>query len=641
MRQSWLLLAMFLVAPVAGQPAPTGDGWIIIDDPDDPTVAGQPTPLAHGDPFQIERAWLGGETDTHIVVGVALAEVRAPSGGMMANRRIDFGIHFGDRSHHISGPWISTIDSCYGFTIADGAQERCIFPTIDEAHDTLWLDVPRWMLRVEGEPPPRQGDTIVGFDVQVRGSNGPSFQDSAATEEPLVLQHGDRSEGDVVVWSTTPYRGSNGQSGAFIFPLNIENHGTHDKTVFLDAVTEQRGFELTVPAAVTVEAGAIKQAIAVLVKQSEHRHGGLGRFDVIARTEQHDEARALLGLEWLVVPQPAGHHPTIYFHSGALQGPLGISGTASSKWLNTLKEDFLAEGDDGPASPDIIGPGQQMGYRSYGWRFPMHPSLLMGLDFMTDEDGTLDLTIDLPGISGGSTGLARFYLCGPGPGNSTDYSCGNINRNATLLATGEFTADTMGVDQRIQQAVTLDVLPAADKIAFEPGTNLVLWVELVNVAGADPVVIVKESTLHLPLQEYTDDVPIGGGPSLVAGETLRRANPGATVVFPLRVPATTVEASQTHQWGELVEGGSQDGSWFVVSLPAEASIGVAYQAVLMALGDGGVETAQKVQVVVTDPGLERIPSDERPPGPKPQRAPALPLLGVVVALAFARSRQTR
>jgi hypothetical protein len=331
---------------------------------------------------------------------------------------------------------------------------------------------------------------------------------------PVTL--GARQTGHAVLTSPEPFRASNGEATTFAYNVTAHNTGSTDDAFVLRAVD--------VPAFTNVSLASDKLQIPGNGQQSfqvwvtvpfAHDHGASRSFilEMASATDTTSVGRIELGVRYLAVAQPAGHHDTLYVHSfqeQGLQDPVveavpGVVGNGG--YLNTLDED-PADSHQGLSfmTGNTFGPSEH-----WEWEVMLAPSLLIGLDADLARVGEVEISF------GSRTPMTDVQV-------SAEILVGAPGMDLVTLVTLAPTAATATDDV---YTVKGDLVPdaAADLIPYTPGMNLYLHVTLDATGPTDAVPIdapwlLPMSSLRLPLLAYHD--PVEGLPEtgavVLAGE---------------------------------------------------------------------------------------------------------------------------
>ena len=306
----------------------------------------------------------------------------------------------------------------------------------------------------------------------------------------------------LILSSATPFRASNGGPDRFVFTLAAENQGPAavSARLVLDGVPPD--WTVTAPdGTLRLAPGGTASFPVVLETAGRHRHGGAEAFTIRLAGDATAEAR--LGVHYLDVAQPGGHHRNLYFHNAALEGGvIEQAGYAPGRlWMNTLAED---PADDGAP---VDSTTSSFGGEEARWSLCLAEGLRLGLAQRTDAAGLLETTFS----SGRPYGPVRLegtlYHYGPGPAvGACDAAAYRAQRNETVVARIGPT-EAQEVDGPTRFAA--DAVPAIDRLRHEPGAALVL--ELVARFGTPdtqapgPLVLEPGGRLMLPLEDHQDD----------------------------------------------------------------------------------------------------------------------------------------
>lgn len=448
--------------------------------------------------------------------------------------------------------------------------------------------------------------------------------------------------------SPDPIRASNGGMGTYVFPLRLVNFDDQAQDRILRVAGLPDGWNHAfVASTIHMKPGDDVLTQLVVEVTGAHAHGGATNFTVQANDVDGNPAgEAQLQIVYTDIPQPAGHHPTLYFHVLAPADglvPLGQAETMAANLhrnriiMNTLEEDPLDSGL--PATDSSYESGRQ-------WRVPLSPDLGLGLDFDLQRLGTVHVKV---ASSSSQVGLPQFSVAG------------------TLLlrtkAGDVVLADVKPsepLDLLAETELDLELVPTseAELIPYSPDQDL----ELVLDAryALDPAqqrlgymrANLLDGWMTLPLIEYQDLIPLGTDLDIVATVTPEQqyGNPGDVLRFNVDVTnagprtldlgvsflTTTVAAESTTSRLQVGVGESKPLTVYV-TVPHNATDGEQVTAFLR-LADGQVATLVGATVIVTT--SEEIPSADLPGEGRdaPSIGPWLLAVGLV-GLAFVRRRQ--
>ncbi len=365
-----------------------------------------------------------------------------------------------------------------------------------DAEGSAWIRAPREaFLDAHGAPPVR-GSAFTDLTLTAMGHGGGAtccvtiedinrgnMVEAVDTVEAGVyeVQHGGREgQGGLRLTAERPFRASNG--GAAVLRYAVEaayepgGDATDDNRTFaLRAEGVPDGWRVHLPEPLTLAAGGRAELEVLVETPFVHQHGGSDAFDLVLEPDAPDggaaHAHVALGVHYLEVPQPSGHHPRLWLPSVALgefNSNLGAPlGNADGRiYLNALEDD---PGDEAVAVRMAQWGAGSSEYRLYAC---LEPGLLMGLDMDVDGTGALELPVsaDAP-MQGAVSG--RIVHLGPGQEMRSCYPGSWGDREATDLATLAGAATDLAAAPRSLEA-TLAPLPAGDRVPYTPGAQLVL-----------------------------------------------------------------------------------------------------------------------------------------------------------------------
>jgi hypothetical protein len=453
--------------------------------------------------------------------------------------------------------------------------------SMDPTEATITLRVPRNDLADASGASPYPGRQLTSF--QVFSSNllgGNSFSiglglratwptrisdampDNGLAPTVFPVQLGLRQEGSVRLASNEPFRASNGEATTFIYTVKAVNIGAVADLYHLRATKVPAGWTVTLPVPkVEVPSNGEVEFPVLASLPFSHEHGKAESFvlEALGTADPSSLGRIELGVRFLAVPQPAGHHGTLFLHSnryGELADVFGVlyTGNHGAAFMNTL-ESF--DGDDGiPLSPQQswtqMEGGDTMG--AYSWCVTLNPGLEMGLDFNLNMSGQLRIplrtTVPMmePKLS------ARLVVVQEA--DDSPWRCfWNDERDIEVAIVNKTQAPDIGAGADALLEGELIPLPAGDKVPYRKGQNLLLQITVTSrtpnafFVGATTPRLLPGGQLDLPLFDYHDDVKavvttLASAGITALGPQERRANPGATIVFPLSI-ANEGDAART------------------------------------------------------------------------------------------------
>lgn len=360
--------------------------------------------------------------------------------------------------------------------------------------------------------PPSNGRTL--SNIHVESSAGLIF-----TADPIEIRNYDLmpDDGDVGTFEVklgvaqegtlsfdtkTPYRASNGEATTYLFRVNLTNAEPSEVKAQLSAANVPSEWEIILPGEEILVPGNGSLELPVLASVPfRHLHGARESF-ILEATGENGVGRVQLGVLYLEIPQPAGHHNEMYIHTvprgtDALnQNFATVFGNAQTHQLmmNTEPEYELADPVPMTAVSGAYGVGAYVGQ----WQIPLSPALAMGLAFDESGTGTMDLTISAP-IS---------YTDAQPSGRLTYLSCNARSCDQQIL--GIFQSDPVTITStgtNVQFVFTPNA--GSDHVPFdEDGAQLRLDLEVVTTEPQSSYQAALElqpgGKMELPLLEFHD-----------------------------------------------------------------------------------------------------------------------------------------
>ncbi len=576
--------------------------------------------------------------------------------------------------------------------------------TPDYANNMVSAEVPRQHLRDADGALPVPGRVLEDFVVRASANelinglilNGipapevyyaDTLPDTGTLDAKVAVQFGVTSSGHLRLSSEEPFRASNGEATTFVFYVTATNNGSQEDNVNFEATGFPAKWDITLPSDMQLGAGASTDVPVIVRTVFAHSHGSTASF-VLSMKSSRDASsvgRIEMGVYYPLIPQPAGHHDTLYIHtydrSGdpaafavgtAFSTALSSTGFLQNALMNTLEEDDRAE--DTPADGRkcqlaILDPDYPVG-TGYCWDIPLDPGLVMGLDFDLSRIGSISATFSSMGIQPQAAIQGRLVyerpttnaVCDPFCRNWETIDLATINRTAgvDLLAGGSHTYEADIVP-----------LPEADLLPYVAGASLTLRLEMyvlrpdtwIYGPALPPPALHAGGRIVLPLNEYADPVSevIDFGSKGIAlipvGEQERLVNPGKTTVFRAKLQnlGNTTDVSfqligSNRDWAKLLgkeqvtlaEGENKTIS-ISVTPPAGALQGEMADLVLQASNLNDISQRSLVRFVAHVETVEEIPDeaalakDLEPPVDK--KSPGVGPLVVLALLALAARRR--
>lgn len=448
-----------------------------------------------------------------------------------------------------------------------------------------------------------------------------------------------------------PIRFSNGEATTYHWPVSVVNRGT----VALDATMAAAGDDQTVlrvPDRVQVPAGEARTVDLFATVPFTHIHGGSRAVDLVVRAGA-EQAAMRLEVRYLPVPQPSGHHPLLFLHSG-------YDGSPQTTWLDTLEEPERphdARMAFGPGG--CVPPGATAGVVASGDAYVLDPPLAIGLAARAGEAARFEGVLDVGSVLAPSRLLARLALYNPLDFNAT-HGVFLEQDAATAVLPVPLTT------QPGQIPFALDVPVPPEMRALPPGTglNVVLHVVLcpdnspgfvdpnsmASVSDFGPAILAG-ATVLLPLDEFHDTIPYSAanGPRLSVDEPDLRVRPGGKALWSVRVDgeAGRYEAELFGAAADLAvlhAAEARPGETVAVSLavPADAKPGDFYEAIVSVHAGDDRLAASAIRLTATvDPAAGDASADVARLAPPGKESPGPTLLALLAALSLALVRLRR
>jgi hypothetical protein len=422
----------------------------------------------------------------------------------------------------------------------------------DLAADTYAVSVPRLAFVDADGAPPSPGrsfervrvegvsafkdSTLIGGLPGVPGVPMPAYAidlmpDDWGQAPSFPFQLGVAQTGHARLSSDRPYRASNGEATTYVMNVTASNLADRDDRFTFRAVAVTGGLTVVVPVQVlALDAKASRQVPVLVTVPFNHDHGGDSSFvlEMVSDSDAGSVGRIEMGVRFLTVPQPAGHHNQVYLHH---RTPPGALLAFQDGYMNTLEDDPAAEAINS-YTVGLSGNGASW---TYYWRYRLDPSLEMGLDFDPASDGTIALRFGSTWPILAPTIEGTLYTAKDNGFSGTDQR---------VLATFEASLGDLLPNAPLTADAALAVLPDVDRVAHEPGRSLFLEVRLrteglptptLGLANEGPY-IAPGGHMQLPLVDWHDPVDAVlaslAGPGLSPlGPQERLVNPGEAVVY--------------------------------------------------------------------------------------------------------------
>lgn len=516
----------------------------------------------------IQEAWIGGETEETIQVGVTMGSADNQGVGPFSWWQRGF-IYVYFALDNVEYRVASLSGGCYEEDQARGQLQvldrsngfyrgiTCLDTTVDGT--SFIYTVPKAEVVDADHVPLRYDDTLQGFYAEAFAMVAPGIGGfwivPQVTEDVVVRDRapdsgfgpifravlGTTGVGDVHLLIEEPVRVSNGEATTIVYELDLLNDGTEEDVILLQTKGVPGDWTVRVPSKLTVAPGETVRFPVILSMPFTHNHGTTELFEVHAESSNNPDhySVAELGVFWTEIPQPAGHHNKMYLHSAnpEAENPfeqafLTLYGFTRT-WFNPLPpgEDPDPDADDEPVPAyfnTFFFPGNDdtaNTHRAF-WDFPLSPALLIGLDFDMDRSGGEDsyfaTVIEGSAPAENAHIVATLRYCDPGtqdpddddgPGGGQGFGCPG---EWVDIATGVSGKQPLNRGQLTEFVAPLDIKPVADILPYKRDANLHLNVQLVsdapqnaNLPEPKPLMHVDDpqtTVLVLPLVEYHDPV---------------------------------------------------------------------------------------------------------------------------------------
>jgi hypothetical protein len=437
----------------------------------------------------------------------------------------------------------------------------------DVASATFHVTVPRDLLVDSHGARPYPGSALTGFWAESRsflevftsfaafaGGPPPTFRDrmpdAGNGTVPLPIALGPVQAGSARLSSPLPVRQSNGEATTFLYTVEARNVGGAEESYRLAPRGVPPGWNVTLEVdEVTLAAGASETMPVLVGVPFMHEHGTFRMFTLTMQAlgDTASKAELELGVRYPKVPQPAGHHDTLYLHGAKWTDDPSVLVWATLFGFNTeyawMNADEADPGDtDTPVPADGTFKPVPAVPDTFRWTVPLAPDLAIGLDFDLARSGLFSgaFTATTPLLGATASGELVHYV-----DSRYDEFGTRVAGNRTVLARlAASTPQDIAPNGRIEANLPVQAAPEADLVALRPRSALVLELNLTGMRpdtfeARDPPKLLPGATLQLPLREYHDPVDaLFATPKLSlrsAGPQDRIANPGDTVVFPFTV----------------------------------------------------------------------------------------------------------
>ncbi len=356
--------------------------------------------------------------------------------------------------------------------------------------------------------------------------------DRLAGAKTFTFQYGgSETQGPVDIWSVNPYRASNGGAATITYAVALRNNDSAAHAFAISAQQVPLGWKVHVPnSTLDVEAGETRVFRVTVETPSGHQHGGAERFFVTAR-DGDVWAKMELGIHYLAIPQPTGHHPQVWFHSTPAlthTGPLHqVLGNQDGQVIMNAVEEYAGDGDVPIQGRRIDG--------GYEWTICLSPELRMGLDLNASKTGTVSAALGAEIPYAAVSLSAELQWVAPGYPPPCSPFGGRSPYESTTIASGSSDPQEVGASTLFE----FDLTTSGHYIPFQAGARLLLILEakhdMPNIPGPAGIKLQPGGSAILPLDEFYDERPGG----LVGGQIDETGN----VTAPAPVTPTAAKES--------------------------------------------------------------------------------------------------
>lgn len=493
-------------------------------------------------------------------------------------------------------------------------------------------------------------------------------------EIDYAIQQGLRQTGHARLYSDNPVRASNGEEATFVYYVEAHNLDSADDRFDLSVTGVPSNWQVTLPAPTIRIDGNGTQEFPVLVSTPfGHQHGAFEDFTLQLKSHRDSNSvgKLQMGIRYLEIPQPAGHHDRIWIHTRTdttndafFGGPLFGGRPPVVAYMNALEADDRDEGLQAPPPDAFCCP---IGQVQYNWEVFLEPGLQLGLDFDVNETGSLDLEFisDVPFNDAVLSGYLVHYGV-----FDDDGFFGPSGGDATVL--GEFAPTA---PQQINGATRFTTVftpkGISDLVPYRPGAALAMQLTLTttgyDVTGTEQLLprLMSGGVLQLPLFEYRDPVEhvfnsLAGIDLDYVDRSEKFVNPGETVLFNMTL---TNEGAVDDVFNLRVNGTNQDWATLLgddtvfvptgasrpvvvaVTPPKDALDGDVVDLIITAASEaeptvqGNIRAVAVVDALIDRADESKYVTDVAKELTKDKDSPGLPLVGLLAALAAIVARR--
>ncbi len=423
-----------------------------------------------------------------------------------------------------------------------------------------------------------------------------------------------------------PVRLANGGEVQYAFPVELVSTAGGPLTIELNARGPDGWNVLVVDPVVQLTADEILRTHVVVQGAGAHQHGELVAFSIEAVASDSTVQHGAAHIQFTHPPQPAGHHDTLYWHTGQNDlGPIQDAWVVDDRalpFLSTLEED--------PGDFHLNAQARGTTQSGRGWIAQLWPNLAIGLDMDMNATGEAQLRVS----SHRGTQLTGVELSG------LFQVIGNGTRPVA-----EFYVALDRLSGPLDVAVPIVPLPGGDLVPFDRNQQLRLVLDATfdePVQGSSPenIQIHPGGWFRLPLNEYRDPLGVTKGAAMVldVSDVQDVAMEGwSPIAVRIQNQVDTTALASVDVIG-LPEGWSVrpaaievEPAGFAeamvwIDVPSGVGDGDVYSAFVVARQDGSASVVAPLQVRTTVALAEQMPPNEQTPGVGVLALPAIAFL---------------
>jgi hypothetical protein len=515
---------------------------------------------------------------------------------------------------------------------------------------------------------------INGVGTAVPAKAADDMPDSGTESACVPITLGISQSGHAILRSAEPYRASNGENTTFLYSIKAKNTGSAADSFRLNATMVPPGWSVVLPVTHLELNDSEEVDVPVIANiPFAHLHGTVASFviEMKSATDPQTVGRIQMGVRYLAIPQPAGHHNTLYFHSRA------FTGTFSSTFGTVFccnSQAFMDAADKLNDDAGINVPGNNAGGNIrgnmpttiYEWQIPLDPSLQMGLQFATKGVAHIEFPVQSQIPLSGVVMSAAVFL----DTNSNQFFFGSGDPSKGVFWLNGTAPVDMAQGATVKLEGDLTMAHAGLKVPYDKNNNLRLWVRIEGVGPptffggpVDPVLVPGGQISNLPLLEYKDEIhqvlATVSGPALTPLTSQEaNVNPGRSHLFRASVAndgddakTISMDVSGTHaEWATVaptvtVQPHSTATADLLVTAPANAAAGQAADLIWQAYDSAHPEARGLLRIVTTVNTTMDIPDQAKSatglPGGKTSPGIEMAALVAVLALAVPVARRRR